>query len=176
MGQWLIFQIGDSYRISELCELVGSYHFMMSTQSEARPAQVDIFRNIFSVHMVLCSVISMAQILLMTQSKWFSKAHIITFAAYMFSLKTQSHEHDHNHCHYYNMLLIIPQVTYLTGTPLCLKGSCLEQFTLSVRATPSTTPSPSRSSTVATTMFTTYLIRPTVMRASVVSNEISKSV
>merc|ERR1712037_698812 len=68
------------------------------------------------------------------------------------------------------------QVTYLTGTPLCLKGSCLEQFTSSVRATPSTTPSPSRSSTVATTMFTTFLIRPTVMRASVVSNEISKSV
>merc|ERR1711936_136550 len=65
------------------------------------------------------------------------------------------------------------QVTYLTGTPLWLKASCRGQFTLNVQATPSMIPFPSRSSTVATTMFITSPTRPIVMRASVVLIEIS---
>ena len=61
----------------------------------------------------------------------------------------------------------------MTGTPLWLKASCRGQFTLNVPATPSMIPFPSRSSTVATTMFITSLTRPIVMRASVVLIEIS---
>merc|ERR1719397_137845 len=65
------------------------------------------------------------------------------------------------------------QATYLTGTRLWPKGSCLGQFTLNVRATPNMIRSQLRFSTVATTMFITFPIRPIVMRASVVLNEIS---
>merc|ERR1719397_60376 len=67
------------------------------------------------------------------------------------------------------------QVTYLTGTRLWPKGSCLGRFTLNVRATPNMILPQLRFSTAATTMFTTCPIRPIVMRASVVSIEISFS-
>merc|ERR1719397_1410899 len=74
-----------------------------------------------------------------------------------------------------NTAALPAQATYLTGTPLWPKGSCLGLFTLNVQATPSMIPPQLRFSTVATTMFITYPIRPIVMKASVVSIEISFS-
>merc|ERR1712241_587028 len=68
-----------------------------------------------------------------------------------------------------NTAELLVRVTCLTGTQLWPRGLFREQFTLSVQATPSTIQPQSRCSTVATSMFTTYPIRPTVTRASVLS-------